>query len=374
MRSMWSFTIAKVGGTVVRIHLTFLLLLIWIGVVSWTGAGARSAWIDVTFIVLLFGCVLLHELGHVTAARAFGIPTRDITLYPIGGLARIQSRFESPRQELVIASAGPAVSLLLAGLLTVVAGPPPAALTLDANTGWREMAGVLAAANLALAVFNLLPVFPLDGGRIARALLSWWFGRRAGTHVAVWTGRIAGVLFAFYGLTHSQIMLAVIGIFVVFAASAESVAADLEDVLAGKTARDVMASRLVTLAATATLADAELAVIRAEQHVFPVVEEMGRPVGVVSRNEIIAAAQTRSGDTALRDVVDGTAPVVTSDAPARRVLALLEDGATAALVTDAAGRFAGLVTLENLSEVRLLDRRHRAATRPQWLRAQGADR
>lgn len=373
MKSKWSFTIAKVGGTVVRIHLTFLLLLIWIGVASWTGAGAASAWIDVTFIVLLFDCVLLHELGHVAAARAFGIPTRDITLYPIGGLARIQTGFENPRQELAIASAGPAVSLLLAGLLMVIAGTLPEALVLDATTDWRAMAGMLAAANLALAVFNLLPIFPLDGGRIARALLSWWFGRRAGTHVAVWTGRIAGILFAVYGLTHGQILLAVIGVFVVFAASAESVAVDLEDVLSGKSARDVMASNLVTLVDAATLADAEQAVIRSDQHVFPVLDALARPKGVITRNDIIAASQRAPADTPLRDLIANTPPVVARNEPARHVLSLLEEGQAAVLVADAAGRFEGMVTLENLSEVRLLDRNHRSASPPAWLRPEGAE-
>ena len=373
MKSGWSVTIGRLGGTVVRIHLTFALLLLWIGVVGWRGGGMASAWLDIIFIVLLFACVLLHEFGHVLAARAFGIATSDITLYPIGGLARIQSSFDNPRQELVIASAGPAVSFALAALLALLAGGPPSAATLDAAVDWRTMAGLLAAANFALAAFNLLPAFPMDGGRIFRALMAWWLGRSTGTRIAVWIGRIAGVLFIGYGLIQGQIFLALIGVFVLFSASAEAGAVDLEDVLSEAPASAVMATELATLADTATLEEGVAALLRTEQHLFPVLDQSARPVGLLARDAIIAAARYDK-QMPLTRLIDRPPAVIPADTPAAASLTLLEEGEAAVLVVTAGGSFAGMITMDNLAELRLLAKRRRPPGNRYRLNPEGANR
>ena len=369
----WSITIGRLGGTVVRIHLTFVLLLLWIGIVGWRGGGMASAWLDIVFIVLLFACVLLHEFGHVLAARAFGIATRDIVLYPIGGLARIQSSFDNPRQELVIAIAGPAVSFALAALLAVLAGGPPAAATLGATLDWRTMAGLLAAANLALAVFNLLPAFPMDGGRIFRALMAWWLGRSTGTRIAAWIGRLAGVLFIGYGLVEGQLFLALIGVFVLFSASAEAAAVDLEDTVSGAPAGAVMVTEVATLPDTATLGEAAAALLRTEQHLFPVLDPAARPVGLLTRNAILAAGGYDKG-TPLARLSDRAPAIIAAADPADASLPLLEEGAPAVLVVTADGRFAGLITMDNLAELRVLAKRPRQRRNGYRLTPEGTSR
>jgi stage IV sporulation protein FB len=169
----WSVSIGRIAGTAVRIHITFLLFLVWIWAANYFTGGTDAAWTSVVFMVLLFLCVLAHEFGHVFAARAFGVQTPDVTLLPIGGVARLERIPEEPIQEFLIAIAGPLVNVAIALVLLALFG---------ADLSTRHMAAVdnaqvsmvdrLASVNLFLALFNLLPAFPMDGGRILRSLLA----------------------------------------------------------------------------------------------------------------------------------------------------------------------------------------------------------
>ncbi|MDQ3626043.1 MAG: site-2 protease family protein, partial [Verrucomicrobiota bacterium] len=166
----WSIPIFRVAGILVRIHVTFLLLLAWLGFMYYSQGGSAVAAARVFFILLLFGCVLLHEFGHAIAAKGFGINTPDITLLPIGGVARLERMPEKPSQELIVALAGPAVNVVIAlglfavvgfrGVTEVMSGQPAGMLT--------QLMGI----NVLLVLFNLLPAFPMDGGRVLRALLA----------------------------------------------------------------------------------------------------------------------------------------------------------------------------------------------------------
>src|SRR4051812_27904618 len=164
---LWSVPIGVVKGTVIRLHLTFLLFLGWIGVTHFARGGAQAALEGVLFIVLLFACVLLHELGHVVAARHYGVQTREITLLPIGGVAQLETIPEKPFEELVVAVAGPAVNVVIAVLLALALGGLP---SMDSGTQVENPAVSLlerlAWVNVTLAVFNLIPAFPMDGGRV----------------------------------------------------------------------------------------------------------------------------------------------------------------------------------------------------------------
>src|SRR5213082_1223504 len=156
----WSIPIGVVGGTVIRIHVTFLLLLIWIMIAHYSQGGVQAAVEGVTFVVLVFVCVVLHELGHVFAARRYGVQTPDITLLPIGGVARLARIPELPGQELVIALAGPAVNLVIAGLLYLVLGASPTMDSTEVQNPGVAMLARLASVNLFLFLFNLVPAFP----------------------------------------------------------------------------------------------------------------------------------------------------------------------------------------------------------------------
>ena len=218
----WSLNIGKVAGTVVRIHLTFLLFLAWIFAASYSQGGAATAWGSVVFMVLLFLCVLLHEFGHIFTARAFGVATPYVTLLPIGGVAQLERIPEEPGQEFLIAIAGPLVNVVITILLVAIGGAtlqPNAAAGLD-NTQF-SLIDRLAAVNLFLALFNMIPAFPMDGGRVLRALLASRMGYVRATEVAAAIGQFVAFALGFIGLMYNPILI-FIAIFVYLAASSEA--------------------------------------------------------------------------------------------------------------------------------------------------------
>jgi len=216
----WSFRLGSLFGIPVRVHATFLLLL---GIVAFSEllrGGFAAAVGSLIWLTLVFGSVVLHEFGHALVARRFGIGTRDVTLLPIGGVARLERMPRNPRQELWVALAGPAVNLGIAGLLGVWI-----ALSGQAAAGPSLFGGSLAlrlmAINVGLLLFNLLPAFPMDGGRVLRALLTERIGRRRATDVAATTGRGMAVLFGIAGVLFNP-MLVFIALFVWFGSKSEA--------------------------------------------------------------------------------------------------------------------------------------------------------
>jgi Zn-dependent protease len=191
----WSLVLGSIGGTAIRIHVTFLLFLVWLGAIYYREGGASAAWQGTVLIVLIFLCVLLHELGHVFAARRYGIKTRDVTLWPFGGIASMEQMPEKPGHELIVALAGPAVNVVIAAGLLLWLGPRlnPETLTEIENPA-VSLAAKLAGANIMLVLFNLIPAFPMDGGRVLRALLAMWIGNARATELAAAIGQGFAVL------------------------------------------------------------------------------------------------------------------------------------------------------------------------------------
>jgi len=208
----WTWRIGKIAGIDAHVHASFLLLVAWAAYSAYAGAGTGLAvLLGVAFLLAVFGSVLLHEVGHALVARRFGIRTRQILLLPIGGVAQLEGEPKTPRQELLIALAGPAVNLAIAANLAVgiAVGMLPAAFF-----------GSVLVANLSLAVFNLIPAFPMDGGRVFRALLATRLGEIRATRIAVTVGKIAAVGFGVVGL-FTNLLLTLVAVFVWFAADAE---------------------------------------------------------------------------------------------------------------------------------------------------------
>ena len=289
---LWSIPVATIAGTVVRVHVTFLLFLVWIGGSYWRLGGREAAIEGVLFILLLFLCVLAHEFGHIFAARRYGIRTPDVTLWPIGGVASLERIPERPSEELVVALAGPAVNVVIALVLILILGTgvDSAAMT-ELENPRASMLGRLAAANIFLVVFNLIPAFPMDGGRVLRALLAMRRPHAEATRIAGRIGQGAAFVFALLGLFTNP-MLIVIGLFVYLAATAETQHVAFRDGTKGLSVREAMMSEFETLPPTATLDDAVNCLIRTAQKEFPVVDGAGHPRGLLTRDALIPACAT----------------------------------------------------------------------------------
>lgn len=261
-----SFRIAKIFGIPVELHWTFALILIWIVYSSYiAGASAVGILINVAFLLSLFACVVLHEFGHALTARRFGVNTRDIILSPIGGIARLDKLPEKPVQEFLVAIAGPLVNIVIAFLLmpyllfSPVEGFLQDLVTLSIlREGITEFVPGLIALNFLLAAFNLLPAFPMDGGRILRSLLAIKMDRVKATVVAARIGQLFAVLFILWaflpdevlaniGLSNGGLFTAFIGLFVFLTANQEMQAARLDAVLSGGNVREVMRTEYTTV-------------------------------------------------------------------------------------------------------------------------------
>ncbi|MGB3781039.1 MAG: site-2 protease family protein [Tunicatimonas sp.] len=287
-----SLFIGSYFGVKVYIHWTFLILLAWIFVI-YSGLGtdlARGVW-GIVFILLLFACVVLHEFGHALVARHFGISTRDISIYPIGGIASMESMPEKPAQELQVALAGPLVNLVIALLLWLylqLTGTMPALaeLRFSGITPGASWAFNLFLANVILALFNLIPAFPMDGGRVLRALLSFRLDRSQATRIAAATGQALAIGFVFFGLFYN-FWLVFIGLFVYLGAGSEATLETIQGFLAGHLVRDIIITQFTPLSPQDPLSRVAEVVLYSQEHGFVVVDASGNPAGVLSRRELI---------------------------------------------------------------------------------------
>ena len=355
----WSFAIGTVKGTVVRIHFTFLLFLAWIVLAANAAGGARAALSAGLFFILLFASVLLHEFGHIFVGRRFGVRTPTVTLLPIGGVALMERIPEQPRQELLISLAGPAVNLVIGGALVVVLGGLPAHPDMELSNLGQAFWTHLAFANLALALFNLLPAFPMDGGRALRALLAARLGYARGTKAAAAVGQLLAVLMGLFGIASGNFILTLIAIFVFLGAGAEAAGARLRGASLGALASDLMITRFETLRPDESIERAGQALIQTHQREFLIVDGLGGLQGVLTKDQIAAAIRKGPPDAAISGVMGREVPVVSPLHLADHVMQLLQGGATAVAVVDG-GYLVGMITLDNVLEYVLLADSRRA--------------
>jgi stage IV sporulation protein FB len=348
----WSITVARVAGSEIRIHLTFLILLLWIAIASYVEGGGAAAIDGVLFIVAVFACVVLHELGHALAARRYGITTPDITLLPIGGLARLSRIPEKPGEEIVIALAGPAVNVVIAVVLIAILGArfDPATLATIESPAPGFLAR-LATVNIFLVVFNLIPAFPMDGGRVLRALLAFRLGRRRATAIAALIGQGLAFFFGFLGLMSGNPILVFIAIFVFLAAAAESGDVGMREAARRVPVDRAMITKFESLGTGATVDDAADALIRTTQREFPVVDGGGHLRGFLGRDAMIKALKSSGPGTPVIDVMAHRAPTLRSGEPLERALQLMQENQASELgVLDGSDRLIGYVSRENLAE------------------------
>lgn len=350
-----SLKLGRFLGIDVHVHFTFLLLLAAVaGARLLAGEGSGAVVNELAFLGSLFLCVLLHEFGHALAARRYGIPTRDITLLPIGGVARLERTPSRPAHELVVALAGPAVNLVIAAglLLGLSLGGHPV-LTGLTSPGAGGMIDRLFAANLFLVAFNLIPAFPMDGGRVLRALLALRLGAVRATAIAAGLGRGIAVVFGLLGLFGNP-MLLLIAVFVWFGAAQEAAAVEMKSTLEGVTVRDSMLTRFETLHPHDTLTEAADKLLAGSQQDFPVIGIDGRPAGILTRERLFTSLREFGEEAPVADAMERF-PVTAS--PEDRLESILERGdvdrsAPVLVVQD--GRLVGLLTTENIVELHMI--------------------
>jgi Zn-dependent protease/predicted transcriptional regulator len=348
----WSWKLGRIAGIDVYVHATFVLLLGWVAVSSYAQRqNADDVFLGLAFILCLFAIIVLHELGHALTARRYGIKTRDILLLPIGGVARLERMPDDPKQELLVALAGPAVNIVLAGifLAVIVFAQIPVTPPKEMTPFGGNLLIQLFAANVFLAVFNLLPAFPMDGGRVLRALLAMRLEYVRATRIAAEVGKAMAIVFGFIGLMVNPFLL-IIALFVWAGAEAEARSVQLRVGLAGVPVDRAMIREFTTLTPDTSLADAARHSLDVFQQDFPVVEG-GKVVGILLQADLLrglteAGSEGRVGafmriDFETADPREMVEPVLerlkTKDST---VLPVLRDG-----------ELVGLLTPENVIEL-----------------------
>lgn len=347
-----SLIVGTIGGTKVRLHWTFLIFLAWIGIGFLLSGGTGAALSGGGFMLAVFACVVAHEFGHILMARRFGITTADVTLLPIGGVARLATIPEQPGRELAVALAGPAVNLAIAFVLIFGFGIEPIAHDHAMSLNPEDILPNLATANLFLALFNLVPAFPMDGGRALRALLATFVGRVRATRIAATIGQTLAIGFGLFGLLSGNPLLIFIAMFVYFGASAEALDTQLHSMADRLRVADAMVTELRPLSPGSRLNDAVELLLRSSQREFPIIDSERHLAGLLTRDQLIRGLHAHGAALPVVDVMDVDISEVEPDRPLGDAINLMQARPHAAVaVVDKAERFVGLVTRENLGEL-----------------------
>lgn len=369
----WSLRIGSLFGIGVYVHFTFLIILIWFAALHWSRGDDFSDFVlGLAMVAAIFFIVVLHELGHALAARRYGIQTKDITLLPIGGVARLERMPEDPKQELVVAIAGPMVNVVLAILflgLMVLFGSlgPDRSLALeylssvvDDNASiktmtdlsiWEQAASicfVMFGFNVVMVVFNLLPAFPMDGGRVLRAFLAMNMDYVQATQVAAGVGQMMAFLFGFIGLFYNP-FLVFIALFVWMGATSEAAMVQRRFALTGIPIRSAMITHFQTVRTDETLGDAAGHVLAGFQQDFPVVDQ-GHVVGMLTKHDLLKALAENGNSAAVTSVMRTDFQVATPGETLQTAYERLQQGACNSMPVVAGGQLVGVIDLENVGE------------------------
>lgn len=353
----WSWKMVRISGIDVRMHWTFLLILAWAGFSHLNeGSGLAGAIYGIGFVLALFVCVVLHEFGHALAARRYGIGTRDITLLPIGGVARLERMPDDPKQELVVALAGPLVNvaigtILLIGLVAVEGLGRLTAIPDVATTTIGFMANLLLV-NIAMVVFNLLPAFPMDGGRVLRALLALRMDYTKATDIAASVGQLMAILFGVAGLFFNPFLL-FIALFVYAGAEAEAHQVRFRNLLDGVPVRRAMMTQFRSLAPTDTLQRAADELLAGSQTEFPVIDDGGFR-GILQRSDLVNGLQSGDPNRHVADVMSTVSDFARDGDTLEQIINLMREKQYSSIPVMHHGQVIGIVTLENIGELVML--------------------
>ena len=346
-----AFSLGKIAGVNVYIHWTFPLIIFWI-IFSNLRRGFNTEQIiwSVIFILAIFVCVTLHEFGHALAARRYHIQTKDITLYPIGGVARLEKMPDKPVQELIVALAGPAVNFVIVAALFIFLKLTqiPTDFSVLTHVTADNFLLSLAIVNLWLAVFNLIPAFPMDGGRVLRALLSFRLNRVLATRIAATIGQIIAVMFVFAGFFNNPFLI-FIGLFIFLGAMAEAEMVKSESALKGHTVEEISMKEIPVLNRKDTIEKAVEQLLNGQAKNFLVMDD-GKPFGVLGRDGIIKALKEHSKDALIETTADRNLQYIDVKEPVENALILLQVHKNSLLLVTKNNQIQGVVDMENILE------------------------
>jgi Zn-dependent protease len=346
----WKIKLGKFADIDVYIHLTFVLLLGWLGFMYWTrGNGLASMVEGIVFILLLFACVVLHEFGHALTAKRYGIKTRDIILLPIGGVARLERMPENPRQELWVALAGPAVNVVIGSILFLwlqisQTFEPFQNLTLTTGSFAERLLG----ANLFLALFNMLPAFPMDGGRVLRALLAIRLDYSRATQYAATIGQVMAFLFGILGFFSNPLLL-FIAIFIYLGAAQEANMVQMKSTMSDIFVKDAMVTDFVTLSPYDPLKRAVELTLTTSQRDFPVLED-GELRGILVQPVLFDVLQRRDQEVTVDEVMAKDFVSVDLLDKLESAFIKLNSCNCSTILVLKNGQLTGLLTAENVGE------------------------
>ncbi|MBB6609759.1 site-2 protease family protein [Pontibacter sp. Tf4] len=347
----WSLTLGRVAGIRILVHWTFVLLLGWVAFTeSQRDSDLGTILLAVAFVLAVFACVVLHELGHALTARQYGIKTRIITLLPIGGVASLERIPEKPKQELLVALAGPAVNVVIALILWLVL---PGLGTMPGEEFFSRITPanflyLLLFVNLMLVFFNAIPAFPMDGGRVLRALLAFKLGRVRATQIAANLGQLLAIFFVFYGFFVNPFLI-LIGLFVFFGAHTENMVVQHLDFLRGHSVREGMMTNYVTLLPTETVRDALNKLLMGSEHDF-IVAQGGTVAGILTRGQLMQALKENQTEAPVSNIMN--TEFTTFDVKGKLANAYTELQKSRAPLCPVLenGRLAGVINTDNINE------------------------
>jgi Zn-dependent protease len=346
----WSWKIGRFIGIDVYVHTTFLLLIGWLAISYWFQENNITAVLSgVGFILALFGSVLLHEYGHALTARKYGVKTRDITLYPIGGVASLERIPDNPKEELWVALAGPAVNVVIAAVLFVWLGITASFEPLrDISLTGGSMIERLMVTNLILVGFNMIPAFPMDGGRVLRSLLAMRLEYTAATQIAATIGQGMAFIFGFIGL-FSNPFLVFVALFVWIGAASESRMVQMKSALSGIPVSRAMLTNFESLEASATLSQAVQRILAGAQQDFPILEE-GEIVGVLTKKDLLNGLNEFGDQISVNQVMQRDFVTADSHEMLETAFTRLQNCDCHTLPVFHHDQLVGLVTMSNIGE------------------------
>jgi len=359
----WSWKIGEFAGIGVYMHATFLLLIGWVALSHWLrGHSLESTLAGVGFVLALFACVVMHEFGHALTARKYGIKTRDITLLPIGGVARLERMPDEPMQELWVALAGPAVNIVIAfalyAWLAATGGLVPIDSLSVTDGSFLER---LMMVNVFLVLFNILPAFPMDGGRVLRALLATRMEYTAATHIAATIGQGMAFIFGFMGFFTNPFLL-FIALFVWIGAAQEASVTQMKSALSGIPIARAMITDFRSLNVGDSLGRAIELILAGSQQDFPV-EDNGKVVGILTRDRLLQALAREGKDLPVSEVMERDFQEVEASEMLETGFRRLQNCQCRTLPVTRSGRLAGLVTMDNLGEFMMIQSALKLAAR-----------